>query len=279
MDKMKYLFSFVLVTAAAYGLSTFFLSHLDRGFLKEVPLSVPRGASPQPKAAPAPSGSPVDRSKVVTRRSPPPERKEDTSKQTPRVQEKPGLTSLNLKLLGTILNENGSSWAIIHDLDRDRQEMVGEGYAVGEAKVVSIAKDSVLLNVNGKEEILPLGAEGTKTASTRMDQEGAGSSYVLNREIVRKDLENLPNLMTQARAELYLKDGKPEGFLVSQIQEGSIIKSAGFEEGDVIRSVNGQEVRSFEDAIALYQKFGKSSSFTIDILRGDKPKTLHVRVR
>jgi S1-C subfamily serine protease len=48
---------------------------------------------------------------------------------------------------------------------------------------------------------------------------------------------------------------------------------------DVIRRVNGQEIRSMEDAIALYQKFGTSDSFTIDILRGEKPTTLHVQIR
>ncbi|MGE5838340.1 MAG: type II secretion system protein N [Deltaproteobacteria bacterium] len=277
MGKVKYTLSFLLVTAAAYALSAFFLSHLDREVLKGVPLSAPRAASPQPKVGPP--ASPVDRSRVVTRTSPPPERQEDTSKKRPGVQEKPGLTSLNLKLLGTVVNEQGSSWAIIHDLDRDRQALVAEGYAVGEARVVSISKDRVLLNVNGKEEILQLGVERTKTASASSDQEGAEGTYVLNRETVKNTLDNLPGLMTQVRADVYFKDGKPEGFQVSQIQEGSLIKSAGFEEGDVIRSVNGQEVRSLEDAFALYQKFGNLDSFTVEILRGEKPKTLNVKIR
>jgi len=53
----------------------------------------------------------------------------------------------------------------------------------------------------------------------------------------------------------------------------------GFEDGDVIRSVNGQEIRSLEDAIALYQQLGGRDSYTIGILRGEKPKTLHVKIR
>jgi general secretion pathway protein C len=102
---------------------------------------------------------------------------------------------------------------------------------------------------------------------------------VLNREVVRENLENLPELMTQARAELYYKEGRAEGFQLSQIQEGSLLRSVGFENGDVIRSVNGQEIRSLEDAIVLYQKFGDSDSFTIGILRGERARTLNVKLK
>jgi len=181
-----------------------------------------------------------------------------------------------------VVSERGSSWAVIHDLDSDRQEMATVGSVVAGARVVSIGKDRVVLNVDGREELLVLGAEGTRSAGGRDDQgprESATSTYVLSREVVRETLENLPALMTQARAELYFKEGRAEGFQLSQIQDGSLIKSVGFQDGDVIRSVNGQEVRSLEDAIEIYQKFGDSDSFTIGILRGERTKTLHVRIK
>jgi general secretion pathway protein C len=279
-NKPKYFFFFLLVTAAAYAGSTLFLAYLDREIVKELPSPAPAKSSEANKASPP--LSPADDSRTVAKRSLPPERKEVTSKKTSRAQEKPGLSSLNLKLLGTVVNEKGSSWAIILDLDRDRQDMVIVGSVVAGARVISIAKDRVVLNVSGREEILVLGAEGTRPASTRDDQgakESATSTYVLDRETVRENLDDLPSLLMQARAELYLKEGRPEGFQLSQIQKGSILKSVGFQDGDVIRSVNGQEVRSLEDAIALYQKFGDGDSFTIGILRGEKPKTLHVKIR
>jgi len=278
--KLKYLFFFLLVTAAAYGGSTFFLSYLDREVLTDVPVPAPAKSSVEHKAGPP--ASPAEDSKTLAKRSLSPERKETPSKKASRAQEKLGVSSLNLKLLGTVVNEKGSSWAIIQDLDRDRQDMVNVGSVVAGARVVSISKDRVVLNVNGREEILLLGAEGTRAASTRDDQgakESAPSTYVVDRETVRENLDNLPSLLMQARAELYYKEGRAEGFQLSQIQRGSILKSVGFQDGDVIRTVNGQEVRSMEDAIALYQKFGDSDSYTIGILRGEKPKTLHVKIR
>jgi general secretion pathway protein C len=160
--------------------------------------------------------------------------------------------------------------------------MVNVGSVVAGARVVSIQRDRVVLSISGREEILLLGAEGTRPASTRDAQapkESATSTYVVDRKTVQENLDNLPSLLMQARAELYFKEGRPEGFQLSQIQRGSLLKSVGFEDGDVIRSVNGQEIRSLEDAIALYQQFGDRDSYTIGILRGEKPKTLHVKIK
>lgn len=278
--KVKYFFFFLLVTAAAYGLSTLLLSYLDRELVKDFSLPAPENSRMEKKLPPP--LSPAEYPKPTEKRAASLERKEDISKRTSRAQDKPGLSSLNLTLLGTVLNESGLSWAVIKDLATGRQEMVSVGSVVAGAMVVSIGKDRVVLNVNGREEILLLGVEGTRSASARGDQgakESATSTYVLSREVVRENLENLPEFMTQSRADLYYKEGRPEGFQLSQIQEGSLLRSVGFENGDVIQSVNGQEVRSLEDAIALYQKFGDGDSFTIGILRGETARTLNVKIR
>ena len=100
---MKYFFFFLLVTAAAYAGSTLFLSYLDRETVKELPSHAP---------------PPPEDSRTVAKRSLPPERKEDTSKKTSRTQEKPGLSSLNLKLLGTVVNEMVAPSAIVSLLIR-----------------------------------------------------------------------------------------------------------------------------------------------------------------
>ena len=272
MDKMKYFFLFLLIAAAAYGLITLFPSDPDREPVRDLPL-------------PAPGKSPLtsdDYPKPAEKKVSSPEGKENTSKKTSRAQEERGTTPLNLKLLGTMVNEGGSSCAIIQELETDRQDMVSVGSVVAGARVVSIAKDRVVLDFNGREEILLLGMEETRSAGTHRDQgrqESAPSTYVLSREVVRENLEDLPSLLNQARAEIYYKEGSPEGFQLSQIEKGSIITSAGFQDGDVIQSVNGQEIRSLKDAIALYHRFGDSHSFTIGILREEKPKTLHVKIR
>ena len=231
-NKLKYLFLFLLVTVAAYGLSTLFLSYLDQELVKDLASPAPGKPSVENKASqPLP---PSDSSKALAKRTLSPERKEDTSRKTSRAAEKLGTSSLNLKLLGTVVNDKGMSWAVILDLDNDRQDMVNVGSVVAGARVVSIERDKVVLRIDGREEILLLGAEGTRPAGSRADQptkESTTSTYVVDRKTVQENLDNLPSLLTQARAELYFKEGQPEGFQLSQIQKGSIFKSVGFEDG------------------------------------------------
>lgn len=280
MGKMKYLIFFLLVTAGAYALSTLFLSYLNHELAKDLPL--PASEKPSLEKKIIPPLSPAESPKPSERQTGSLDQKEGTPKRTPRAEEKLNLSSLNLKLLGTVVNESGSSWAIILDLATDRQEMVYVGGMVAGARVVSIGKDRVVLNIDGKEGILLLGTEGTRSVATRREQapqDSDTSPYVLSREVMRENLENLPVLMSQARAEIYFREGKAEGFQLSQIQKNSILNSVGFKEGDVIQSVNGQGVRSLQDALALYQKFIESDSFTIGILRGNKPQTLHVKIK
>jgi len=271
-DKLKYFFLFLLVAAAAYAVSTRIPFSPDREPVRDLPLPAPGKSSLTSDDDPKPA----------EKKAASPERKEDPSKKTSRAQEKRGTTLSNLKLLGTVVNEGGSSCALIQELETDRQHMVSVGSVVAGARVVSIGKDRVALELDGKQEVLLLGMEETRTAGTHRDQgrqESTASTYVLSREVVRENLEDLPALLMLARAELHYKQGKPEGFQLSQIQQGSIITSAGFQDGDVIQSVNGMGVRSLDDAIALYQKLGDSDSFKISILRGNKPQTLHVKIK
>ena len=59
---MKYFFFFLLVTAAAYALSTLFLSYLDRELVKDLPL--PASGNPSVERKVTPPLPPADYSKV-----------------------------------------------------------------------------------------------------------------------------------------------------------------------------------------------------------------------
>jgi len=82
MGKVKYFFFFLLVTAAAYGLSTLLLSYLDRELAKDFSLPAP-GNSLMEKKLPPPL-SPAEYPKPTEKRAASLERKEDTSKRDSR---------------------------------------------------------------------------------------------------------------------------------------------------------------------------------------------------
>ena len=85
--------------------------------------------------------------------------------------------------------------------------------------------------------------------------------------------------MSKVSIKPYLKNGKPDGFTISRIKEGSILKTMGFEDGDILKRVNGQDIRTAEDIMRLYSTMKDSSFFSIGITRNDKVKTLNFKVR
>ena len=60
------------------------------------------------------------------------------------------------------------------------------------------------------------------------------------------------------------------GLLVLGIAESSAAAKAGIEEGDVIKSINGKDIKTRKDAESIISKIGKKDVLTLDILRKGK---------
>jgi general secretion pathway protein C len=198
--------------------------------------------------------------------------------------------------MGTIIEEDGESWAIIQDNQTKNQGRYSIGSLVSGAKVVMILRNKVVLNIDGRDELLVMGIEklrssapdAEKTASepgkqparpARSTPRADTATQTISRDLLQENINNMAQMMSKVRVMPYMKDGKPEGFRVSQIKEDSLFKSMGFQNGDVIRSINGQDILSAEDMMKAYNSLRDNSSFSITILRNNQPKTLNLRVR
>jgi general secretion pathway protein C len=199
--------------------------------------------------------------------------------------DKLALTSLNCTLIGTVIKETGESWAIVKDNQSNREEKLAVGSVFSGAKVVMILRNKVVLNFNGKDELLVMGIE--RIRAERLAQEksgkdqvpGEGSTYKISKDFVRDSMNDLTKIMSTVRIKPYIKDGKSQGFQISQIKEGSLLKTMGFQDEDVITSVNGQAILSPEDAMKLYKTLKDSSLFSITVVRKNQPLTLNYKVR
>jgi len=94
------------------------------------------------------------------------------------------------------------------------------------------------------------------------------------------------------RRHLQQQMGKPEflsqalivpnpggGFLVRQIQPGSLYEKLGLHPGDVIKNVNGQALTSMDDVMRLYQQFGSAQRVLVEVQRQGRNETLYYDMR
>ncbi|HEY0252063.1 MAG TPA: PDZ domain-containing protein, partial [Kofleriaceae bacterium] len=71
----------------------------------------------------------------------------------------------------------------------------------------------------------------------------------------------------------------PMGARLDSVAPDSIIAKAGLQAGDVITAINGQPLRSLDDAASLYARAHSMKAATIDIQRNGKPLTLRLAIQ
>lgn len=70
-----------------------------------------------------------------------------------------------------------------------------------------------------------------------------------------------------------------EGLRIDSIAEGTILSKVGLRKGDVITSIDGKPLRTFDHAADLYARAGTAKQSTIQVMRAGKPTTLRVQIR
>ena len=65
-------------------------------------------------------------------------------------------TSLNLKLWGTVTGDEDEAYAVIEDTKERSQNLYRKGDAIQNASIKMILREKIVLNVNGKDEVLEM---------------------------------------------------------------------------------------------------------------------------
>jgi len=157
---LRLLFYLLLLTAAAYLGSNLLIFYTELKLVNHVPRLVDQTVAP-----PAKNGSPERKDyKILMERNlfgirldsaPVAPKKSDLLGNIDKL----ALTTLNCTLVGTVIQENGQSWAIIRDNQTSRDEKVSTGGTISGAKVMAILRNRVVLNSGGKDELLVMGIE------------------------------------------------------------------------------------------------------------------------
>ena len=194
------------------------------------------------------------------------------------------ISSLNLVLAGVIASGAGG-YALI-SVNGQPQEPFAVGQTItGSAVLQAVYPDRVVIRRNGALESLLLeGADNSQTppemampavnrrpcVSGEVVRETGANQYMVERDQLAAQMRT-PDFLKQAT----LVPSSGGGFLVRQIQPGSLYEKLGVRAGDVIKSVNGQPINTAEDAIRLYQQMSSISSVQMEIMRGGKSESLY----
>ncbi|HEU0265353.1 MAG TPA: type II secretion system protein N [Geobacterales bacterium] len=206
--------------------------------------------------------------------------------ETERVSES-STSQADLLLLGTARGSFRETFALIQRISSHEERVFRLGqrvYDLGE--LVAVHKESVDISVNGRRVTLltPTGQESDATAAPRpqtapLARPTGGSSYVISQRALEGALENLGQAMTDARLLPSVKEGKVEGFRLTEVKPTGIFAMVGLQNGDVLLRINDFSINSPESAIQSLAALRGLSRIKLDLLRDGRPQTMTYEIR
>ncbi len=184
---------------------------------------------------------------------------------------------LMLSLIGTFLTQGQEPYAIIEDKKKNTQDMfLLEQSVFDQATLKKIYQDRVEIERNGKLEVLKLddlGGSGAGIVSSGADD------FVIDEAELDKGLENLPLLLTQARAVPYFKDGRSIGLRLFAIKTGSLYEKVGLKNGDILKTINGNNLGDISQALKLFEQLKQERSISLILERDRQDKEFKYTIR
>jgi general secretion pathway protein C len=192
----------------------------------------------------------------------------------------PPPSPLSLTLLGTFITDGQEPYAIIEDKKKQNQDMFLVNQNVFEqATLKKIYRDRVEIERLGKIEVLKLDDFGGGDTGGAGSISANGDDYVVDEAELDKGLENLPLLLTQARAVPYFKDGRSIGLRLFAIKSESLYEKIGLKNGDILKSINGNSLADITQALKLFEQLKQERSINLVLERDKQDREFKYTIR
>jgi type II secretion system protein C len=188
---------------------------------------------------------------------------------------------LGLRLIGALAGGPVASRAILQDAKSNATSSYRIGDTVAAATVEAIERDAVVLRYQGRPLVLKLRAgqtagSGPKTEDGRQkaDRQSQPSSVISPPSSGTSRAEYVAEVFHKATIEPYVKSERTEGLKITGLDQIPMAQKIGLRDGDVIQSVNGQQLTSKQKAFQVLMKARTQPRVDIQILRDGKSKDL-----
>ncbi len=187
-------------------------------------------------------------------------------------------SNLNMTLTGVAARATGGCALVIVQGQPEAAFCSGEEVSPG-VRLDTVERDRIVIVRNGVREAVFMkdaesGAAGVVVPPPPIVQSVGTDRQLVDRRQLQQQLGR-PEFLNQA----LIVPNPDGGFLVRQVQAGSLYEKLGLRPGDVIRNVNGQPLTSMDDVMRLYQQFGTAQRVLVDVQRQGRSETLYYDMR
>jgi general secretion pathway protein C len=200
-------------------------------------------------------------------------------------------TDLKLKLWGTVTGKGRSAYAVIEDPKTREQNLYRIGDTIQDATLKLILRQKVVLSVNDRDEVLGMEEAGAAKKSSpgspvarrvasppKLPVSSYPGQFSLKSDQIENALQNLDQLMEQARIRPHIEEGKPSGISITGIKPNTIFRNMRLRNGDIITGVNGTPIESVEDAMKIFGDLSSASEVQLEIKRRGRKRVLNYKI-
>ena len=194
---------------------------------------------------------------------------------------------LGLRLVGTIAGGPTASRAIIQDTRSNAAGSYRIGDAIASATVETIQRDAVLLRYQGRPLVLRRHSGGPNNAGQKAQsgQQSAGDagpktpdgsqpSSAAGPAGSEPSRTSIADLFRRVTIEPYGSNDRTEGLKITGLENFPMAQALGLQNGDIVQSVNGQQLTSKQKAFQVLMKARTQSKIDFQLLRDGKSKNL-----
>lgn len=209
-------------------------------------------------------------------------------------QSAPTTNQSDLQLLGTVSGPPSVSFALIRKNSSKEERVFKVGEQVFDlGRLILVRKESAELRAGTQTITLrtpdaPPEQAAPQPAAAAQPVQGVaagvvpptpGGTGIIDQRALNAALDNIGQAMTDARLLPSIKDGKVEGFRLSEVKPQGVFGSLGLKNGDVLAKINDFPIDSPEKAIQSFMTLKGQNRIKLDILRDSAPTTLSYDIR
>lgn len=201
--------------------------------------------------------------------------KKEVAKEAPAETKKK--SDLGFRLVGTLITPGKSPIAIIENSQKKQDVFENTEQVFAKAVLKEIHPEHVVLERDGKLEILEVagGIKDPSESSIRSD----GTEFVVPEDELTDALNNLPKLLSEARAVPYFRNGESIGMRLYAIKAGSMYEKLGLKNSDVIKEINSNKVNDPSKALKLFEDLKSERSISVSVEREGQDVQLQYQIR
>jgi len=169
------------------------------------------------------------------------------------------------------------SVAILRSGGQARVVAVGDEAFGG--RLVSVAADSIAMEFDGERVgVRVSAAPGTRRPATAAVRPSASPpsldapARVMDRAEVQRRLDaEIPRILAETAIRPVTEDGRVVGVRLTRVPADSLLTDVGLQAGDVLTSINGEEIDGMAALIGLWPRLQGATDLRADVRRDGRP--------